>query len=89
VAIYNQEKTMKRKTRNLAARSPLMRKGGVHQTSKSPRRTAGRVDLDEAYDEWLEERRLEATPRGQRKDDGGTPQGGRRFFAPRYPRSPW
>lgn len=71
---------MKRKTRNLAARSPLMRKGGVHQTSKSTRRTAGRVDLDDAYEEWLEERRLESTPSGHSDEKGGSPQGGRHFL---------
>lgn len=71
---------MKRKTRNLAARSPLMRKGGVHETAKSTQRTAGRIDLDDAYEEWLEERRLEATPSGQYDENGGTPKGGPPLF---------
>lgn len=72
---------MHRKTRNLAARSPLMRKGGVHRTTKSTHRAAARIDLDEAYAEWREERRQESTPPGRQRKNGDTPKGGRRFFS--------
>lgn len=41
--------------RNLAARSPLMRKGGVHLKSRSSKRHLLEDQLDDALEEWLEE----------------------------------
>jgi hypothetical protein len=41
--------------RNLAARSPLMRKGGVHQRTRSSARFAGRQALQHVLDEQNDE----------------------------------
>lgn len=42
------------KPRNYIARSPLMRKGGVHSESKSGQRAQSRHELDAAIDEWFD-----------------------------------
>ena len=42
--------------RNFAARSPLLRKGGVHQASRSAQRHSQRQQLNDAVDAWWEER---------------------------------
>lgn len=41
--------------RNPVAQSPLLRKGGVHQVSKSGQRAQARTSLSNALDEWMEE----------------------------------
>ena len=50
------------KTRNLAARSPLLRKGGPHRRSTSAARFAGRRALASALDELAAEPRRPADP---------------------------
>ncbi|VAW88707.1 hypothetical protein MNBD_GAMMA16-105 [hydrothermal vent metagenome] len=42
------------KTRNPVARSPLLRKGGVHVKSKTGRRVKSRLSVEDAIDEWYE-----------------------------------
>jgi len=39
--------------RNTVARSPLLRKGGVHQRLRSGERQQNKRQLDDALDEWL------------------------------------
>ncbi len=46
--------------RNPVARSPLLRKGGVHQRSRSGERQAQRNDTDALMDEYLMEREEES-----------------------------
>lgn len=41
--------------RNTVARSPLLRKGGVHQKARSAERQRQRLQVEDAVDEWLEE----------------------------------
>jgi len=41
--------------RNLAARSPLLRKGGPHIKSKTGQRVRARLSTNSAIDEWLDE----------------------------------
>lgn len=41
--------------RNLAARSPLMRKGGAHERGKHAQRQDHRRELADALDEWREQ----------------------------------
>ena len=47
---------MKTMRRNLAARSPLLRKGGAHQATPSGTRQRVRAHLAAAVEEWEEER---------------------------------
>ncbi len=61
----NQKSSGTLKPRNPVARSPLLRKGGAHQTSPSAKRQQSRDALrDEAQDwrEELEEQELPAEP---------------------------
>ena len=46
----------RRRVRNLVARSPLLRKGGPHQKSRSGERHDQRRVLEEALNAWWEER---------------------------------
>ncbi len=41
--------------RNLAARSPLMRKGGAHERGHAAQRQNHRRELADALDEWREQ----------------------------------
>lgn len=41
--------------RNPVARSPLLRKGGVHQKSKTGQRVQARLALHSVLEEWLDE----------------------------------
>ena len=41
--------------RNLAALSPLLRKGGVHEKSKTGKRVQAKLATQSAIDEWREE----------------------------------
>ncbi len=52
---------MKTMRRNLAARSPLLRKGGAHQATPSGTRQRVRACLAAAVEEWEEEREQERT----------------------------
>ena len=45
--------------RNPVALSPLLKKGGAHQKSKSGQRAQARQSLSHALDEWMEETHLE------------------------------
>lgn len=46
---------MKDKPRNPVARSPLMKKGGVHQKSRSGQRQQERDVVQSELDEWADE----------------------------------
>ena len=48
-------KTRKPFYRNPVAQSPLLRKGGAHQVSKSGQRGRSRMALSSALDEWFED----------------------------------
>lgn len=41
--------------RNPVARSPLLRKGGPHQKSKTGNRVKARISINSIVDEWIEE----------------------------------
>jgi len=41
--------------RNTVARSPLLRKGGLHVESKTGQRVRARLSMNSAINEWLEE----------------------------------
>jgi len=45
----------KRPVRNLAARSPLLRKGGPHIKSKTGQRVRTRLSTSDMIDEWQDE----------------------------------
>ena len=45
--------------RNPIARSPLLRKGGVHKKSKTGQRVRARLTTRDAMDEWQEENQEE------------------------------
>lgn len=47
----------RRRIRNPVARSPLLRKGGPHQTSRSGERQQQRHAVQDAWDEWWDEYR--------------------------------
>ncbi len=55
--------------RNPVAQSPLLRKGGPHEKSKTGRRVRARLSTNSAVDEWLDE--LEEDTLGQEQEDGG------------------
>lgn len=46
---------MKNKPRNPVARSPLMKKGGVHQKSRTAERQQEKDAVQSEVDEWEEE----------------------------------
>jgi len=47
---------MKNKPRNPVARSPIMKKGGVHQKSRSSERRQEKESVDDELNEWEESR---------------------------------
>lgn len=65
--------------RNPVARSPLLRKGGAHQRSASSGRFTTRRDLDDALDDWVEERAgnndAPRPPRNRNNPPGSTDPG--------------
>lgn len=44
---------------NPVAKSPLLRKGGAHQRTRSGERQRQRADLETALEQWLEEERTD------------------------------
>ena len=56
--------------RNSVARSPLLRKGGPHETSTGGKRHRGRLLTHEAIEEWLE---LEETWEERETGSHGSP----------------
>ena len=46
------------KVRNWVARSPLLKKGGVHERAQSGSRALARRALDDAIDDWYEEQEM-------------------------------
>lgn len=56
-------KTGVRVPRNPVARSPLMRKGGVHEKSKTAKRQSSRQLLNTQLDDWREELEFERSLR--------------------------
>lgn len=57
-----------RRQGNPVARSPLLRKGGVHERSVSGQRARARLSTLSALEEWLEEREEE---HGREQEEGG------------------
>jgi len=53
--------------RNPVARSPLLRKGGVHSPSKTGQRVRNRLNTHNAIEEWLDENDNDDT---QQKQNG-------------------
>lgn len=60
--------TRNRQVRNLAAQSPLLRKGGLHEKSKTGQRTRERLSTHSAIDEWLED--LEEINHNNEQEEG-------------------
>jgi len=53
------------KPRNPVARSPLLRRGGAHQTSKTSLRRDARQALDTQLDDWREDLEFERSLKGE------------------------
>ncbi len=58
--------------RNYVARSPLLRKGGVHTESKTGSRVRQRLKVEDAVDEWYENTLIELE---DNKEEEGSPKG--------------
>ena len=60
------------KPRNPVARSPLLRKGGVHEIAKSGDRQSNRISLSIALEDWEDdlafEREMQDINRGQQEE---------------------
>lgn len=56
------------KPRNPVVRSPLLRKGGAHQTSVSAKRQQSRDALRDAAQEWREELEQQNLPEDSEQD---------------------
>lgn len=54
----------RRRVRNPVARSPLLRKGGPHQRSRSSERREQRLELEAALDSWWDEEDIESQDPG-------------------------
>jgi len=60
--------------RDWVARSPLMRKGGVHVESKTGKRMRTRLDLDDALCEWYEEGELDINEKEKTNGEPSAPR---------------
>jgi hypothetical protein len=62
-----------RAIRNPVARSPLLKKGGVHSQSKTGQRVSKRLQTQSAIDDWLEDIEDEAITQTGVKGSNSSP----------------
>ncbi len=62
-----------RTIRNPVARSPLLRKGGVHSQSKTGQRVNNRLQTQSAIDDWLDEIEDQALTENNEEGSNGSP----------------
>jgi hypothetical protein len=62
-----------RAIRNPVARSPLLKKGGVHEKSKTGQRVNNRLHTQSAIDEWLEQIEDETLTQDSNKGSNSSP----------------
>lgn len=62
-----------RAIRNPVARSPLLRKGGVHSQTTTGQRVRNRLQTQSAIDEWLEDIEDEAITQTKVKGSNSSP----------------